>query len=118
MFPKFRQLQLRHISHRNIREWRRNLILIESNKVRYNAAYPTARYNEFVTKAGCASAASKFDCLVSKDSMTLQLASSNVSTSQVYGTWYGTPLSQHAALLASSLTRLGLSFLSPTGSIF
>jgi len=53
----------------------------------FDDEWPVNRYNNFVTTAGCAAAASKFDCLVSKDTLTLQWASNSVSTSQIYGTW-------------------------------
>ncbi len=53
----------------------------------YDAARPTQRYYDFATKAGCGSSGAVFDCLVSKDSLTLQYASSNVSASGTYATW-------------------------------
>jgi carboxylesterase type B len=72
----------------------------------FDAPLPTSRFYEFSTKAGCPSSGSVFDCLVSKDSMTLQYASSNVSTSQTYGTWYGpSPYDQTQHTYLRKLTR-------------
>ena len=53
----------------------------------YDDVWPTQRYHDFAAKAGCGSSAALFDCLVSKDSLTLQYASSNVSSSGTYATW-------------------------------
>ncbi|KAF2203674.1 carboxylesterase type B [Delitschia confertaspora ATCC 74209] len=58
----------------------------------YDAAIPTARYNDFAAKAGCVGVADVFNCLVSKDSMTLQKANNDVSISQAYGTWGFVPV--------------------------
>jgi len=58
----------------------------------FNGEYPTARYQEFAAKAGCSNEEDVFSCLVSKDSMVLQKASNNVSSSQAYGTWAFLPV--------------------------
>ncbi|OBT76453.1 hypothetical protein VF21_04020 [Pseudogymnoascus sp. 05NY08] len=58
----------------------------------YDAAFPTQRFYDFSVAAGCPSSGSVFDCLISKDSMTLQQASSQISTTQTYGTWAFLPV--------------------------
>ncbi|KAK4034516.1 alpha/beta-hydrolase [Parachaetomium inaequale] len=46
----------------------------------YDDVWPTQRYHDFAEQAGCGSSAAVFDCLVSKESLTLQYASSNMLT--------------------------------------
>ncbi|OBT54867.1 hypothetical protein VE04_03758 [Pseudogymnoascus sp. 24MN13] len=58
----------------------------------YDATFPTQRFYDFSVAAGCPSSGSVFDCLLSKDSMTLQQASSQISTTQTYGTWAFLPV--------------------------
>ncbi|OBT45571.1 hypothetical protein VE00_03497 [Pseudogymnoascus sp. WSF 3629] len=58
----------------------------------YDAAFPTQRFYDFSVAAGCPSSGSVFDCLIAKDSMTLQQASSQISTTQTYGTWAFLPV--------------------------
>jgi hypothetical protein len=53
----------------------------------YNGSVPTARFYDFSKAAGCPASGQVLDCLVTKDSMTLQYASSNISTTQTYGSW-------------------------------
>lgn len=53
----------------------------------YNGVRPTQRYYDFAARAGCGSSGAVFDCLISKDTLTLQYASSNVSASGTYATW-------------------------------
>ncbi|GAB1317112.1 Carboxylic ester hydrolase [Madurella fahalii] len=58
----------------------------------YDDVRPTQRYYDFASKAGCGSSGAVFNCLVSKDSLTLQYASSNVSSSGTYATWAFLPV--------------------------
>ncbi|KAF2184008.1 alpha/beta-hydrolase [Zopfia rhizophila CBS 207.26] len=58
----------------------------------YDDTTPTAHYYEFAAKAGCGSEGEVFECLLAADTLTLQAASSNVSTSQSYGTWAFLPV--------------------------
>ncbi|KAF1956825.1 alpha/beta-hydrolase [Byssothecium circinans] len=58
----------------------------------YDDTTPTTRYYEFAAKAGCGSQGEVFECLLATDTLTLQAASSNVSTSQSYGTWAFLPV--------------------------
>ncbi|PGH18991.1 hypothetical protein AJ79_00024 [Helicocarpus griseus UAMH5409] len=61
----------------------------------YDDAVPTSRYIDFAREAGCgppAASEAVFECLVEKDSMILQQASFNVSTTQLYGTWAFLPV--------------------------
>ncbi|OBT88219.1 hypothetical protein VE02_02423 [Pseudogymnoascus sp. 03VT05] len=50
------------------------------------------KFYDFSVAAGCPSSGSVFDCLLAKDSMTLQQASSQISTTQTYGTWAFLPV--------------------------
>ncbi|KAK0644577.1 inactive carboxylesterase 4 [Cercophora newfieldiana] len=47
----------------------------------YDEAISIRHYNDFATAVGCSSREGVFDCLVSKDSLTLQRAANKVSTS-------------------------------------
>jgi hypothetical protein len=61
----------------------------------YNAPPPTALYKSFATNAGCANPAAPtttFQCLVSKDTVTLQMAAAEGSASGPYGTWAFIPV--------------------------
>ena len=55
---------------------------------------PSQSYYAFASKAGCFDdmafgnmTGTIFECLISKDSATLQIASSEISSSGAYGTW-------------------------------
>ncbi|AEO68120.1 uncharacterized protein THITE_2117509 [Thermothielavioides terrestris NRRL 8126] len=53
----------------------------------YNDALPTQRYYAFSQAAGCPASGKVFNCLVSKDTNTLQQASFNVTQASPYGYW-------------------------------
>ncbi|KAI0018192.1 inactive carboxylesterase 4 [Xylariomycetidae sp. FL0641] len=60
---------------------------------RYDDAEPTKRYDQFVDAVGCAEAKDTFECLVATDSMTLQMASNNISVDMTaYGEWAFLPV--------------------------
>ena len=61
---------------------------------KYNDALPTSRYYAFSVAAGCPASGDVFDCLVSKDTDTLQQASFLVTQASPYGYWYA-PLLLH-----------------------
>lgn len=54
---------------------------------RYDDALPTERYYAFSREAGCPDSGDVLDCLVGKDTDTLQRASFNVTQSSPYGYW-------------------------------
>jgi carboxylesterase type B len=54
---------------------------------KYDDALPTARYYAFSQAAGCPGSGDVFDCLLSKDTNTLQQASFAVTQSSPYGYW-------------------------------
>lgn len=54
---------------------------------KYDDPEPTSKYYAFSAAAGCPSSGNVFNCLVSKDSETLKLASFNVTQSSTYGYW-------------------------------
>ncbi|KFX87272.1 hypothetical protein V490_08392 [Pseudogymnoascus sp. VKM F-3557] len=58
----------------------------------YDATFPTQRFYDFSVAAGCPSSGAVLDCLIAKDSMTLQQASNQVSTTGTYGTWAFLPV--------------------------
>ncbi len=58
----------------------------------YNATVPTQRYSQFAKAAGCDAKGNVFECLVGKDTLSLQYANSNVSSNQTYGTWAFLPV--------------------------
>ncbi|KAI1339831.1 inactive carboxylesterase 4 [Xylariaceae sp. FL0016] len=59
----------------------------------FNDTEPTNRYHQFATEVGCAGNETVFDCLVSKDSVTLQTASNAISQGQTaYGEWAFLPV--------------------------
>ncbi|KFY36023.1 hypothetical protein V494_05383 [Pseudogymnoascus sp. VKM F-4513 (FW-928)] len=58
----------------------------------FDDEFPTRRFYDFSVAAGCPSSGDVFDCLVTKDSMTLQQASNQISTTQTYGTWAFLPV--------------------------
>jgi len=47
----------------------------------YDDAISIQHYNDFASAAGCTSREAVFDCLVAKDSLTLQRAANKISTS-------------------------------------
>ncbi|AEO68640.1 uncharacterized protein THITE_2053903 [Thermothielavioides terrestris NRRL 8126] len=53
----------------------------------YDDALPTKRYYTFAKFAGCPGSGDVFDCLVGKDTLTLQVASANVTQTAVHGYW-------------------------------
>lgn len=55
---------------------------------KYDDAKPTSNYYAFSEAAGCPSSGDVFDCLVSKDSATLQQASHDATQLSPYGYWY------------------------------
>lgn len=61
----------------------------------YNDAVPTSRYYAFSKAVGCPSSGDVLDCIVSKDSDTLQRASLNVTQLAASGYWYVTKLCSH-----------------------
>lgn len=56
----------------------------------FDEAISVRHYNDFASAVGCTSREGVFDCLVSKDSLTLQRAANKVSTSAPTprGNWY------------------------------
>ncbi|KAL2134419.1 hypothetical protein VTI74DRAFT_258 [Chaetomium olivicolor] len=54
---------------------------------KYDDSQPTAKYYAFSQAAGCGSSGGVFDCLVRKDTATLQQASFNVTQASTYGYW-------------------------------
>jgi carboxylesterase type B len=54
---------------------------------KYDEALPTSRYYAFSQAAGCPGAGNVFDCLVGKDTNTLQQASFAVTQQSPYGYW-------------------------------
>jgi len=65
---------------------------------KYDDARPTANYYAFSKAAGCPTTGNVFDCLVSKDTDTLQQASFNASQQSPYGYWYALLDSSHSFL--------------------
>lgn len=64
---------------------------------KYDDVQPTKHYQDFARRAGChddgdAVDSTVFDCLVGTDTMTLQHASGNVSSSGSWGTWAFLPV--------------------------
>lgn len=57
----------------------------------YDDALPMERYYAFSQAAGCPDTGDVLDCLVGKDTDTLQQASFNVTQSSPYGYWYVNP---------------------------
>lgn len=55
---------------------------------KYNDPQPTSKYYAFSQAAGCGSSGDVFDCLVGKDTETLQQASFAVTQQSTYGYWY------------------------------
>ena len=53
----------------------------------YNAAWVTQRYYAFSQAAGCPSSGAVFNCLVAKDTATLQQANFVVTQQQAFSTW-------------------------------
>lgn len=66
----------------------------------YNATKPTQLYYELANKVGCGTSGAVLDCLRTVDSSTLQLANSNVSISQTYGTWAYLPTTDYTFIAA------------------
>ena len=67
----------------------------------YNDSVPSQKYNAFASVAGCVGPSvlpqdstgdAIFECLVNKDTTTLQIASATVSGSSRYGTWAFVPV--------------------------
>jgi carboxylesterase type B len=54
---------------------------------KYDEPLPTSRYYAFSQAAGCPSSGNVFNCLVSKDTDTLQQASFAVTQQSPYGYW-------------------------------
>ena len=54
---------------------------------KYDDALPTSRYYAFSQAAGCPTSGNVFDCLVGKDTNTLQQASFAITQQSPYGTW-------------------------------
>ncbi len=74
----------------------------------YSAATPTRRYYQFAEAAGChGSTSDVFDCLVDRDTLALQHANFNVSTSQAYGTWAFLPVTDGAYVRGLPSVQLG-----------
>ncbi|OBT66314.1 hypothetical protein VE03_04330 [Pseudogymnoascus sp. 23342-1-I1] len=73
---------------------------------KYNAAFPTQRFYDFSVAAGCPSSGSVFECLLDKDSMILQQASSQISTTQTYGTWAFLPVTDGTFIQQLPSTQL------------
>jgi carboxylesterase type B len=71
----------------------------------YDDALPTKRYYTFAKFAGCPGSGDVFDCLVGKDTLTLQVASANVTQTAVHGYWYAPAFSPRVAPLTQSLSR-------------
>ncbi|KAF2183864.1 alpha/beta-hydrolase, partial [Zopfia rhizophila CBS 207.26] len=72
----------------------------------YNKTIPTQHYYDFSSKAGCGEQGAVLECLKSKDSMVLQRANSNVSTSGTYGTWAFLPVTDGVYLQAPPSVQL------------
>lgn len=62
---------------------------------KYNDSWPTSRYYSFSQAAGCPSSGEVFDCLVSKDTDTLQQANYAVTQQQTYGYWAFYPVTDN-----------------------
>ncbi|KAJ4290022.1 hypothetical protein N0V88_006823 [Collariella sp. IMI 366227] len=54
---------------------------------KYNDSQPTSKYYAFSQAAGCGNSGDVFDCLVGKDTETLQQASFAVTQESTYGYW-------------------------------
>ncbi|RYN15847.1 hypothetical protein AA0115_g12744 [Alternaria tenuissima] len=60
----------------------------------FNAPAPTRQYESFVSRAGCANLTETLSCLRSKDSITLQMANSDVNAANLYGHWAFSPVTE------------------------
>ncbi|KAK4148784.1 acetylcholinesterase [Chaetomidium leptoderma] len=66
---------------------------------KYDDALPTSKYYAFSQAAGCPSSGNVFDCLVSKDTDTLQQASFDVTQASTYGYWAFWPVTDNSYIL-------------------
>jgi len=66
---------------------------------KYDDATPTSRYYAFSKAAGCPDNGNTFDCIVSKDTDTLQQASFAATQQSAYGTWGFWPVTDDAYIL-------------------
>jgi carboxylesterase type B len=66
----------------------------------YNDRLPTQSYYAFAYHAGChiGTTQSLFDCLLSKDTATLQISSAAVTATTTYGAWAFLPVTDHVMI--------------------
>ncbi|KAB2100542.1 hypothetical protein AG0111_0g11209 [Alternaria gaisen] len=60
----------------------------------FNAPAPKRQYESFATRTGCANSTDTLSCLRSKDSLTLQIANSDVNTANFHGHWAFAPVKE------------------------
>ncbi|KAH6843213.1 Alpha/Beta hydrolase protein [Chaetomium sp. MPI-CAGE-AT-0009] len=66
---------------------------------KYDDALPTSRYYAFSQAAGCPATGNVFDCLVGKDTDTLQRASFAVTQQSPYGYWGFWPVTDNSYIM-------------------